>query len=43
VQDYVDAGYDEVYVAHIGPGHDAFLDFYAREVVPRVRGAALAA
>jgi G6PDH family F420-dependent oxidoreductase len=43
VQEFVDAGYDEVYVAHIGPGHDAFLDFYAREVVPRVRGAALAA
>jgi G6PDH family F420-dependent oxidoreductase len=37
VQEFVDAGYDEVYVAHIGPGHDEFLDFYAREVVPNVR------
>jgi G6PDH family F420-dependent oxidoreductase len=34
VQEYVDAGFDEIFVGHIGPGHDEFLDFYAREVVP---------
>jgi G6PDH family F420-dependent oxidoreductase len=35
IQEYVDAGYDEVYVTQIGPQHDAFLDFYAREILPR--------
>jgi G6PDH family F420-dependent oxidoreductase len=34
IQEYVDAGFDEIYVAHIGPGHDGFVDFYAREVLP---------
>ena len=36
VQEYVDAGFDEIYVGHIGPDHDAFVDFYAREVIPHV-------
>jgi G6PDH family F420-dependent oxidoreductase len=36
VQEYVDAGFDEIFVGHIGPGHDAFVDFYAREVLPHV-------
>ncbi len=35
IQAYVDAGFDEVYVGQIGPGHDGFVDFYAREVLPR--------
>jgi G6PDH family F420-dependent oxidoreductase len=34
VQEYVDAGFDEIYVGHIGPNHDEFIDFYAREVLP---------
>jgi G6PDH family F420-dependent oxidoreductase len=34
VQEYVDAGFDEIFVGHIGPGHDAFLEFYARDVLP---------
>jgi G6PDH family F420-dependent oxidoreductase len=40
IREVVDAGFDEVYVSHIGPGHDGFLDFYAREVLPRFAGAA---
>jgi G6PDH family F420-dependent oxidoreductase len=35
VQEYVDAGFDEIYVGHIGPNHDEFIDFYAREVLPQ--------
>jgi G6PDH family F420-dependent oxidoreductase len=35
IQKYVDAGFDEVFVGHVGPGHDAFVDFYQREVLPR--------
>ena len=34
VQEYVDAGFDEIYVGHIGPCHDRFVEFYAREVLP---------
>ncbi|WP_043630156.1 TIGR03557 family F420-dependent LLM class oxidoreductase [Nonomuraea candida] len=37
VQQYVDAGFDEVYVNQIGPEQDAFFDFYQREVLPRLR------
>ena len=39
IQEVVDAGFDEVYVGHIGPGHDGFVDFYAREVLPHFAGA----
>ena len=38
VQEYVDAGFDEIFVGHIGPDHDAFVEFYAREVLPHVAG-----
>lgn len=37
VQQYVDAGYDEVYVGQIGPDQDGFFAFYEREVLPRLR------
>lgn len=39
IQEHIDAGYDEVYISQIGPDHDGFLDFYAREVLPHFRGA----
>lgn len=34
IQEAVDAGFDEVHVGHIGPGHDGFIEFYAREILP---------
>lgn len=34
---YVDAGYDEVYVAQVGPDQQEFFEVYAREVLPQVR------
>jgi G6PDH family F420-dependent oxidoreductase len=37
VQAYVDAGFDEVYIGQVGPDVDGFFEFYAREVLPRVR------
>ncbi|MFD0905459.1 LLM class F420-dependent oxidoreductase [Actinomadura sediminis] len=39
LREYVDAGYDDVFVQQIGPEQDGFFDFYAREVLPLVRGA----
>ena len=35
-QAYVDAGFEEIYVGQLGPGHDGSVDFYAREILPRL-------
>ncbi|MBJ7357859.1 TIGR03557 family F420-dependent LLM class oxidoreductase [Nocardioides sp.] len=37
LQDYVDAGYDEVYVANMGPHYVAMIEAYGRDVLPRLR------
>jgi coenzyme F420-dependent glucose-6-phosphate dehydrogenase len=34
IEEYVDAGYDHVYVHQVGPDQDGFFDFYEREVLP---------
>jgi G6PDH family F420-dependent oxidoreductase len=34
IQEYVDAGYDHVYVHQVGPDQEGFFDFYEREVLP---------
>jgi coenzyme F420-dependent glucose-6-phosphate dehydrogenase len=33
IEEYVDAGYDHVYVHQIGPDQEGFLEFYEREVL----------
>ena len=38
LQEYVDAGYDEVYVQQIGPDQDGFFEFFAKNVLPELRG-----
>jgi G6PDH family F420-dependent oxidoreductase len=35
IQEYLDAGFDEVYVSQVGDDQEGFLDFYRREVLPR--------
>ncbi len=37
LQEYVDAGADEVYVQQIGDDQEGFLRFYEREVLPAFR------
>lgn len=37
VREYVEAGFDEVYISQIGHDQDAFFDFYSREVLPALR------
>jgi G6PDH family F420-dependent oxidoreductase len=37
LQEFVDAGYDHVYVHQVGPEQERFLSFYAEEVLPRLR------
>jgi G6PDH family F420-dependent oxidoreductase len=35
IREFLDAGYDEVYVQQIGPDQEGFMRFYEREVLPR--------
>jgi coenzyme F420-dependent glucose-6-phosphate dehydrogenase len=35
IREYVDAGYDHVYVHQVGPDQEGSIDFYRREVLPR--------
>jgi G6PDH family F420-dependent oxidoreductase len=37
LREYVDAGFDGVYVHQIGPEQDAFFAFYSREVLPALK------
>lgn len=37
IKKYLDAGFDEVYVNQIGPDWPGFLDYYERELGPRLR------
>ena len=37
LQEFIDAGYDHVYVHQVGPEQERFLEFYAQEVLPRLR------
>jgi G6PDH family F420-dependent oxidoreductase len=37
LQEYVDAGYDEVYVANMGPHYEGFMRLYRDEVLPALR------
>jgi G6PDH family F420-dependent oxidoreductase len=43
IQQFVDAGFDQVYVGQAGPDQEGFFRFYEREVLPRVRRIAEAA
>ena len=37
LRDYLDAGYDEVYVANMGPNYQAMIEAYGRDVLPELR------
>jgi len=36
IGEYVEAGYDHVYVHQVGPDQEGFFDFYSREVLPKL-------
>jgi len=38
VQEYIDAGFDEVYVSQMGPDQEGMIRFYEREVLPKLKG-----
>jgi G6PDH family F420-dependent oxidoreductase len=35
---FTDAGFDEVYIGQAGPEQDGFFEFYASQILPRLRG-----
>jgi G6PDH family F420-dependent oxidoreductase len=37
LREYADAGYDEIYVANMGPNYLAMIEAYGRDVLPRAR------
>jgi coenzyme F420-dependent glucose-6-phosphate dehydrogenase len=37
IQEFVDAGFDHVYVHQVGPDQEGFFRFYEREVLPKLR------
>jgi coenzyme F420-dependent glucose-6-phosphate dehydrogenase len=37
IRQYLDAGYDHVYIHQIGRDQDGFFDFYQREVLPKLK------
>jgi coenzyme F420-dependent glucose-6-phosphate dehydrogenase len=41
IREYIDAGYDHVYLHQIGPDQEGFFEFYEREVLPQLDQAAL--
>jgi hypothetical protein len=38
IQAFIDAGYDHVYVHQVGPKQEAFLEAYAKDILPRFGG-----
>ena len=36
IQKYIDAGYDEIYIAQVGDDQEGFLNFFAQELRPRL-------
>ena len=36
MKEYVDAGFDEIYVHQIGPDQDGFFRFWQSSIVPRL-------
>jgi G6PDH family F420-dependent oxidoreductase len=38
IKEYIDAGFDEVYVAQMGPDQEGMIRFYEREVLPALLG-----
>jgi hypothetical protein len=37
IREYIDAGYDHVYVHQVGPNKEGFFDFYESKVLPELQ------
>ena len=36
IEKYIEAGYDEIYIAQVGDDQEGFLNFFAKELRPRL-------
>jgi 2-methylisocitrate lyase-like PEP mutase family enzyme len=36
IREYVEAGFDHIYVHQVGPDQETFFRFYEREIIPRL-------
>ena len=36
IRQYIEAGYDHIFIHQIGPNQEPFMDFYAREIFPKL-------
>jgi coenzyme F420-dependent glucose-6-phosphate dehydrogenase len=36
IREYINAGFDHIFVHQIGPNQEGFMDFYAKEILPRI-------
>jgi coenzyme F420-dependent glucose-6-phosphate dehydrogenase len=43
IQEYIDAGYDHVYIHQVGPDQEGFFRFYQKEILPVFQKEAVAA
>jgi coenzyme F420-dependent glucose-6-phosphate dehydrogenase len=41
IREFIDAGFDHVYVHQVGPDQEGFFRFYEQEVLPELRAPAL--
>jgi coenzyme F420-dependent glucose-6-phosphate dehydrogenase len=37
IKEYVDAGFDHIYIHQVGPDQEGFISFYQREILPRFK------
>lgn len=35
IRQYIEAGYDHIFIHQIGPDQEQFMDFYAKEILPK--------
>lgn len=38
IQDFIDGGFEQVYVHQVGPDQEGFMNFYKREILPEFKG-----
>lgn len=37
IKEYIDAGFDHVYIHQVGPDQAGFINFYQREILPQFK------
>jgi coenzyme F420-dependent glucose-6-phosphate dehydrogenase len=37
IKEYVDAGFDHIYIHQVGPDQEGFINFYQRQILPHFK------